>query len=66
MTEENKPQDLGMDPHGFQLPSDQRLLLKKRNPEFGLCSLHCSSLLLPCSREFVDLFMGFSGLLPSA
>lgn len=61
MTEESKPQDLGMDPHGLQSPSDQRLPLKKWNPEFGLWSLRCSSLLLPCSREFVGLFIGFSG-----
>lgn len=63
MTEESKPQDLGMDPHGLQPPSESKVAVEEE--ESRIWSL-VSSLILPCSREFVGLFIGFSGLLPLA
>lgn len=66
MTKENKPQGLEMDPTWTPASEVNRRLLWKWNPECGHWSLHGSSLLLPCSREFVGTSTGFSGpLAPS-
>lgn len=48
----------------YGLPYKKSSIIESKAPTYS--SEARFSALLPCSMEFVDLFVGFSGLLPSA